>query len=29
VTLAGKAGFEVVSRKDDRGWFMLEFRKGS
>jgi len=27
VDLAKKAGFHVVSRKDDRGWFMIEFQK--
>jgi SAM-dependent methyltransferase len=29
VTLATKAGFEVVSRKDEPGWFFLELRKAS
>ncbi len=27
VNLAQKAGFQVVSRKDERGWFALEFKK--
>jgi ubiquinone/menaquinone biosynthesis C-methylase UbiE len=27
VDLAKKAGFQVVSRKDDKGWFMIEFQK--
>ena len=29
VALATKAGFEVVSRKDEPGWFFLELRKAS
>jgi SAM-dependent methyltransferase len=27
IDLAKKIGFQVVSRKDDKGWFMLEFKK--
>jgi hypothetical protein len=27
VELAKAAGFELVSRKDEAGWFQLEFRK--
>ncbi len=27
--LARQAGFELVSRKDEGGWFMLEMRKGA
>jgi len=28
VALAGKAGFEVVSRRNEAGWFFLELKKG-
>ena len=28
VALAGKTGFEVVSRRDEAGWFFLELTKG-
>ncbi len=28
VALAGKTGFEVVSRRDEAGWFFLELKKG-
>jgi SAM-dependent methyltransferase len=28
VALAGKAGFEVVSRRNEAGWFFLEVKKG-
>lgn len=27
VTLAERAGFEVVSRRDEAGWFFLEVKK--
>ncbi len=29
IDLANKAGFQPVSRQDDKGWFMLEFKKSA